>query len=147
MNKLKHGGARIGAGRKKGLGISFDIQKYCEEFIIELLQNEAIKKKAIKQLNEHFDSEINQNNGYVYIIKSSNLYKIGYSSNWKKRKQSYDTHNPEYKLVFLYKGNNAFKVESYLHKKYYSKNINGEWFNLLDSDIIDIVSYCSCLIN
>ena len=40
----KHGGARKGAGRKAGVGLSFDIKTHCELFIIELLKNEAIKQ-------------------------------------------------------------------------------------------------------
>jgi hypothetical protein len=33
-NRKNNGGARKGAGRKKGIGIASDIKKHCSEFII-----------------------------------------------------------------------------------------------------------------
>ena len=49
--RINNGGARKGAGRKKGslnLSISNEIKGYCEEFIIKLLSNDTIKNKADK---------------------------------------------------------------------------------------------------
>ena len=32
-----HGGARIGGGRKKGIGVTSSIEKYVYKFVVELL--------------------------------------------------------------------------------------------------------------
>ena len=70
---------------KKGLALAAsDIQKHCFDFINEILKDDAIKLKATKQLAE-IDSIKKQD--YLYIIENNGLYKIGYSSNWKKRYQ------------------------------------------------------------
>ena len=146
MDRRKNnGGARKGAGRKAGVGVSYDIQKYCNEFIIELLKDEAIHKKALRQVQGKLFEE--EQESYVYLLKSGDLYKIGFASDWQKRKKSYDTHNPDYKLIFLYKGYDSFEVESFLHKKYIDKNVQGEWFDLSDDEILYLISYCSNLIS
>ena len=139
----KRGGARVGAGRKKGIGIASDIQKHCFNFITEILKDDAIKLKATKQLSE-IDSIKNQD--YLYIIKNNGLYKIGYSSNWKKRYKNYKTHLGSVNLVYLTKQDNCFDLENYLHSLFLSKRKSGEWFNLNDDELFEAISYCSSLI-
>ena len=51
-NRRFNGGHPTKGGRKKGIGLSFTIQKHCQRFIIELLQDEKIKTRAIQQLIE-----------------------------------------------------------------------------------------------
>ena len=135
-----HGGARKGAGRKKGIGITFEIQNHCYKFITELLRDDAIKLKATKQLALTFEEE---KEDYLYIIRSNEKYKIGYSSNWKKRSKSYKTHLPEYKLIYLLKSVNSFDLENDLHLMFENKRVQGEWFSLCESDIIRAISHCS----
>lgn len=70
------------------------------------------------------------NNGYHDILK------IGYSKgNFEKtRKYHYDTHNYGYK--FLGEREGGRDLEIYLHKKYDTLRLNGEWFHW-SQDIID----------
>ena len=131
------------AGRKKGIGIAADIQKYCFDFINEILKDDAIKLKATKQLAE-IDSIKKQD--YLYIIENNGLYKIGYSSNWKKRYQNYKTHLGSVNLIYLTKQDNCFDLENYLHSLFLSKRKSGEWFNLNDDELFEAISYCSSLI-
>lgn len=133
-----NGGARKGAGRKKGIGISYDIQKHCQKFIEELLKNEAIKSKAIDQLQLKLLDE-NEDDS-LYIIKSGDLYKIGYSSSFSKRIKNYKVHNPDLKILLVIKTSDAFDLEQTLHTKYKDKRIKGEWFNLDVDDITEITS-------
>ncbi len=65
MKNNNWGGAREGSGRKKGIGLSFTIQKHCQSFIEEILKDEAIKRKAIKQLETNYKKVEH----YIYIIK------------------------------------------------------------------------------
>jgi len=139
--KNNWGGARKNSGRKRGIGLSYDIQKYCEEFIEKILEDDKIKQIAIKQLvnrelNEHKRSEKN----CVYVIESNGLYKIGFSSDFTKRLSSYNTHTPLNKIICVAFNNNAFDLESELHKKWNYLNVSGEWFNLNQSQLLELLN-------
>ena len=141
LNFNNHGGARKGSGRKKGIGLTSEIQKHCYNFMVELLKDDAIKNKAIKQLSL-FNNEV-KDEDYLYMIKNENLYKIGYSSNWKKRHKAYKTHLGFVDVIYLTKTNNSFLLENKLHEMFKDKRVTGEWFTLSNEDIIKCVSYCS----
>lgn len=132
MKNNNWGGARQGSGRKKGIGLAFTIQKHCQRFIEEMLKDEAIKKKAIEQLEiNHKEAE-----HYIYIIKGKEYYKIGYTTNYKKRIKQYKTHNPNVNTICLVKTPKAFELEGYYHDLYKDKNVDGEWFNLTEEEVI-----------
>lgn len=151
MDKRKnHGGARKGAGRKKGGKnlLSNLIQKECQNIIEKLLKNEVIKYKEVKQLSLELDLN-KKNEDYLYIIENNGIYKIGYSSNWKKRKKSYETHLGSLNLIYLTKQFNCFELENKLHEMFHLKKIkkNTEWFKLNNKDILRAIKLCSELIN
>lgn len=137
----KHGGARKGAGRKKGVGITYTIRKHCEHFIKELLTDEAIRNKAIKDLQASMFDEDQED--YLYIIENNGLYKLGYSSNLKKRYKNYETHLGEVKLIYATKQKNCFELEALFHEIYSDFRVKGEWFDLRAEHIDDIISTCS----
>jgi hypothetical protein len=140
MNKKNHGGARRGAGRKKGIGLTYDIQKYCNKFIEEILKNDAIKLKATKQLSiKYEDNELD----YFYIIENNGLYKLGYSSNWLKRYKNYKIHLGNVNVVYVTNQVNCFSLERNIHKMFHAQIVNGEWFELNDDDLFCIIQYCS----
>jgi predicted GIY-YIG superfamily endonuclease len=143
MDKRKFNGGHKNVGRKKGVGITFDIQKHCFNFISEILKDDAIKLKATKQL-----SEINliKNQDYLYIIENNGLYKIGYTSDWNKRYKNYKTHLGEVNLTYLTKQDDCFELEVELHKMFVFYRKTGEWFNLNNDDLFKAISYCSSLI-
>jgi hypothetical protein len=89
MDKRQFNGGHKNCGRKKGVGITFEIQKHCFNFMQELLKDDAIRLKATKELSE-IDEAIKRD--YLYIIENAGLYKIGYTSDLKKRLQQYRTH-------------------------------------------------------
>ena len=72
----------------------------------------------------------------TYLIKdaSSGYIKIGKSADILTRFKSLRTGNPGIKLIMVIDRN----VETELHQKYECKNLEGEWFNLSDNDLIDI---------
>ena len=131
------GGARVGAGRKKGVGLTADIQKHCFNFITEILKDDAIKLKATKQLAE---IDLIKKQDYLYIIENNGTYKIGYSSNWKKRYKNYKTHSGSVNLIYLTKQDNCFDLENYLHSLFSDKRTFGEWFYLNDDDLFKAIS-------
>ena len=145
MSKIdgrKNNGGHKTAGRKKGIGISFDIQRHCFEFMEKVLKDDAIRLKATEQLSLSFQDN-KDSNDVLYIVKIEDKYKIGFSSNWVKRQRSYKTHSPKHEVIYLLKTCKAFDLESNLHLMFNQKRIQGEWFDLSNDDLLQAVLYCS----
>ena len=134
-----NGGARLGAGRKKGIGVTSSIEKHVYKFVVELLQDDLIRAKAVKQLSLSFDTEQDQ---YLYIIKNGNLYKVGYSSNFKNRIKNYKAHLGKVDVILLYKTKMAFDIESEFHKMQFESNgVNSEWYEFTSEQIESVIRY------
>lgn len=84
---------------------------------------------------------INQT-GYVYIVKSSELYKIGKSVVPKKRLRTYHTECPcVVELIACVKCEEYGKVEKEIHQKYAQHCTHGEWFDIAPPGIESIKSF------
>lgn len=135
-----HGGARKNSGRKRGIGLTYDIQKHCQKFISELLEDEAIKLVATQQLSQIIKKEKKEVNT-VYLIESNGLVKIGFSSDFDKRLKSYKTHNINLNILCVVEFKDAFEIETKLHKKYKDFQVKGEWFDLPFDVLCEILNY------
>jgi len=62
----------------------------------------------------------------TYIIKSGKYYKIGKTKNIKRRINSYNTTNPDFKIIRLIDAG----VEKILHRLFKDKRHRHEWFLL-----------------
>jgi len=79
---------------------------------------------------------------HIYIIKNeNNFYKIGVAKNINKRINAIKTQSThKIQVIFISKQiYNALKIESAIHKKYKLKRIIGEWFELNEDDVNDII--------
>lgn len=78
---------------------------------------------------------------YLYLIECYNKYKIGITDNIKRRISQLDTR--PFKLNLIAQTNklikDAYKWEQYLYSEYKDQNIEGEWFNLTENQIKDII--------
>lgn len=135
-----HGGARKNAGRKRGIGLTYDIQKHCQRFIYELLESEAIKIVATQQLSRIIKKEIKEVNT-IYLIESNGLVKIGFTTDFDKRLKSYKTHNANLNVLCAHESKYAFEIESELHEKYKDFRVEGEWFDLHFDVLCEILNY------
>jgi hypothetical protein len=134
-----NGGARLGAGRKKGIGVTSSIEKHVYKFVVELLQDDLVRAKAVKQLALSFDSEQEQ---YLYIIKNGNLYKVGYSSNFKNRIKNYKAHLGKVDVILLYKTDKAFEIEAEFHQNQLDAlGVNSEWYEFSESQLENAIRY------
>lgn len=134
------GGARKGAGRKSGIGLSYTIRKECSNLIENLLKDELFKSKAIAQLT-NINKE-KEEEDYFYILKSNNKYKFGYSSNFNKRLKVYKLHNINTKVLIVFKDKNCFELESDMISKYKENRIgNTEWFNFNNEELFNVLDY------
>lgn len=73
----------------------------------------------------------------IYLLKAQNLYKIGYANDIDKRMTAYKTHNPFVEWARYTKGSE--KDEKKLHQKYKKYRTTGEWFQLPDEIITELI--------
>lgn len=104
---------------------------YYSENEYSINQNAIIENKNAQKL-------VNKNFVYLMLDEKNNLYKIGYGKNVFHREKTLLSQSPLVRLIFYFDGGR--ETESYLHNKYSDKRIRGEWFSLLEQDIVDIKS-------
>jgi len=84
----------------------------------------------------------NDNEGYVYVIKShhTSYIKIGIAKDLRKRLCALNHSNGKIILIgYLFIEDYRAK-EKELHLEFKSKNVFGEWFKLTDNDARDLIS-------
>ena len=84
---------------------------------------------------------LNQEQGYIYIIKVFDYYKIGKTQNPNGRFGEYTKLMQEPEVVILKRVCNYHNVEIELHNMYEHKHSRGEWYSLTENDIYDIQWY------
>ncbi|MBX3388056.1 MAG: GIY-YIG nuclease family protein [Phycisphaeraceae bacterium] len=74
--------------------------------------------------------------GWVYLMESGGIYKIGRAVNVEHRHKEVETMTP-HDLVILHriKTDDSVGIEAYWHKRFESKWVKGEWFSLNDEDV------------
>jgi hypothetical protein len=140
----RHGGARVGAGRKKGVGKYFTLKKVVsdcfDEMFIKITEDKRLRSIVASELTQ---SELFETSGKVYVIKNlhNDLIKIGITSMKAKRRfNHYKTHT-DIRLLYMVELDNYEEVEIDIHEKYEKYRQNGEWFKLSNSDVLNIISY------
>ncbi len=76
--------------------------------------------------------------GYVYVLKSdSGHYKIGKTSDPKNRRETFGVKLPmEVEYIVLIQSHGYHQLEAKLHQQFKHKRVNGEWFNLSETDLM-----------
>lgn len=120
-------------GNKSGLAEA--LKNFCEQNgKIELIQYclPYLKEDGVlRGSNERIDE-----NGSVYLYKSSKHYKIGRTNDLKRRDREIKLQLPlEADLIHRIITDDPVGIEKYWHNRFADKRLNGEWFNLSASDI------------
>ena len=95
--------------------------------------------------NEHpFKSEEEapiDKSGYIYLLEAeTGETKIGRTKKLDERVYHFTTKLPmELKVIYYVETNDSYTLEETLHNQYVDKRARGEWFNLNNEDIQDIV--------
>lgn len=102
-----------------------DIVKLCQSIFEKSSQKDFIN-----------NSNINQRLSEVYLFKSGHYYKIGRTNDTVRRGHEIRIQLPEkMDLIHSIKTDDPSGVESYWHKRFESKQMKGEWFDLNASDV------------
>lgn len=100
-----------------------DIAEYCAPFL----------EKADEEKNDDVSSV---SIGEVYLFKSGRYYKIGKTNDTVRRGRELRIQLPEkLDLIHSIKTDDPSGIEAYWHKRFTSKRMQGEWFDLNSSDI------------
>lgn len=81
---------------------------------------------------------------YIVKIESEDKYKIGFTKRkLEERIKGLQTGCP-YNIIpiFEFDSKYATKLESYLHRSFSDKRLEGEWFSLTDKDLDNIEHKC-----
>lgn len=102
------------------------------------LKADYYEKEMINQQQPH-EEKIKNHAGYVYLIKSLSLYKIGRSKHLKQRTKNYTTENPhEVTVIASRYFADCHAVENQLLARFLAKHHHGEWFKFSTNDIADV---------
>lgn len=88
-----------------------------------------------KMINENFEYVGKEIVTYI-ATDSSGYYKIGKTTDLKKRILSFCGTNPTFKIVATVN----MDIESVLHNKFINQRVKGEWFKLLMEDVLCLIS-------
>jgi hypothetical protein len=114
----------------------YDANNISEEDIIA--KNEKyLDEKYFKLFNQ--ERVIKKTNVYLMIDENTGYHKIGRSINPTKRERTLQSEKPTIKL--LYSCEVPLKIETILHEKYKKYRLRGEWFDLDEGQINEIVEY------
>ena len=109
---------------------------FFEERESKRLKKEADKIPSGKMVKAGI---VNENAGYVYVIRDmdSGLYKIGETSNWRRRFKELKVDDVKIVVIQLKWVSNRFEIEKYHHDLHRDYRLpQSEWFKLSKSPMI-----------
>lgn len=121
-------------GGKKGIAINISeyAQKNGHSDIVKICQPIIESFEAENEMNEDTNVAI----GEVYLFKSGRYYKIGKTNDTVRRGNEIRIQLPEkMDLIHSIRTDDPSGIETYWHKRFETKRMQGEWFDLNSSDI------------
>jgi hypothetical protein len=79
--------------------------------------------------------------GVVYLLKAGDHYKIGKTNSFERRYKEIKLQLPfKAEEVHRIRTNNINRLESHWHRHFHKRRQNGEWFELIESDLDEFTS-------
>ena len=128
-------------GALKRLGGQEQIASKIIEYCKDKVGYEDILEICVTVTENSKNSEANEVDdnhavGAVYLFKHGKYYKIGKSNDTVRRGHELRIQLPEnLDLIHEIKTDDPSGIEAYWHKRFETKRMNGEWFDLNSSDI------------
>ncbi|EQA70750.1 GIY-YIG nuclease family protein [Leptospira noguchii] len=102
--------------------------------VVHQIYKKNAESRRLKSKNQELMAE-----GFIYIISDDRHYKIGITKDVEARFQNLQTStSSQLKIIYSEKLKNYRSLEKKIHKKFAHKRIKGEWFDLVDEDVIAI---------
>lgn len=135
-----------------GRGVSLTIEEWMElkegmEIFFRDIDvqrsNEETLNTLYKEISKHSDGRkvIKEDRGFIYFVKSeTNHFKIGKTTNLKSRMKTLQGASPyKLKLFCSFSADYKSKSEETLHSIFKEFRVTGEWFNITEKMIIDLL--------
>lgn len=108
-------------------------------FIASVHEQNLHHPYQIKVVNQ---AEMPKKQGFIYVIKAEDRYKIGRSISKRSRIKTHQTSSPvEISLVFEQQVDDCVNMELELHDLFSDKRVKGEWFALDEKDLKTLSEY------
>ena len=110
------------------------------EWMRKHLLEEVKKYRASKPPPKYIPRPSEPLPGFVYLMKGGDYHKIGLSVDPKNRRQQIATGMPfNVELIHTISTDDMKKAEKHLHKLFAEKRVGGEWFELDEADVEQIM--------
>ena len=120
--------------------------------VFKVKKTEEVRNLMAQNRIQHYLEEAEKEEmckeGFVYLIKCGEFYKIGKTTNLEKRIKQLTTGNP-YPLILV---NSIYSLdidslEKSFHSYYRQKRIIGEWFKLNFEEVLEFTNVASMAVN